>query len=574
VNWWRAEIARPIVARVMCSLGLTLWLSGAAHAISCSALDGRRFDADTTIVIDNFDPGQRVGFSVPLNTIIVIQPMGLLITGPANTTITLTSASFTIKFDAVVGGPITVLTSCTGSAALQGLVNALSVFAMGTTTTTYAALMDQQLLTRLQATQGPTRADLLKQQMADAERRAKEQAAQEKNKTGLGIFNNLNNLTQTGGAIVQNPVGAGQAAVQGVHQGLTQGVSQIPGVISQGAVESVNQIPASAADLIKNFLHGGGLWYAPEDSAPPVKRFSDGPGSPWRDATFKDALGYASPAQVPGSGSGRLPGLRTDPRATWSMWAEGIFTSFDRRGAAATDGHIVNLMGGVDYRFSRQLVAGAALGYEDQRFDTSFNAGRLRGRGATLAAYAGYLLSPQLNLMASVSAGAAFLNYDVLNSGVSGSYDAQRAFVTASLIRNWYSGPWRVTPRATLFYANEWRNGFTFSDGTRQPYATVNIGRLSLGPEAGYRILTLDGSAILEPSGFIALDCDLTQQQSIVAANGIVVTDNACGGRVGGGLNVSIPDQRLSGLFGFSYNSLFRSEQNSWTLSGRLGREF
>jgi outer membrane autotransporter protein len=357
-----------------------------------------------------------------------------------------------------------------------------------------------------------------------------------------------------------------------------------PATVVGGGILYIPSSIVSGTDAVGQFL---GLWYGPTAPASAVKRFSDGPDSPWRDETFHDArgyaaatqappggLGYAAAAPAPAGGSGRLPGLRTDPRAPWSAWADGVFTSFDRGGAAATDGHILNFMGGVDYRLTERFIAGGALGYEDQRFNTSFNSGHLGGRGPTLAAYAGYLLSPQLSVMATVTAGVAFLNYDVRDSGASGSYDAQRLFVSASLSRNWYSGRWRVTPRADLFYASERRDGFNFSDGSSQAGATVNIGRLSAGPEVGYLILTSQRRSTVEPTAFFALDCDLTRQNSIVGANGIVVTDNACGGRAGAGLNVVRPLLGLSSSLGFSYNSLFRSDQDSWTFTGRIAKEF
>jgi outer membrane autotransporter protein len=311
--------------------------------------------------------------------------------------------------------------------------------------------------------------------------------------------------------------------------------------------------------------------FAPSDPPSAVRRFSDAPDSPWRDATFVDALGYAQlPVKAPASG--QLPAFSSNPQAPWSVWTSGVYTSFDRGGAAAIDGHVANVMGGLDYRLTDRWLVGAALGYEDQRFDTSFNAGNFRGRGATIGPYASYKLTP--NLIANVFAGAAFLNYDVTATGATGSYHANRLFVSGSLVGTWSWERWRLSPRANLFYFSERRAGFTDSTGVVQPAASVNVGRVSVGPEVGYRFIAFDGRGLIEPTGFVALDCDLTSRAGIAAANGIVVTQSACGARIGSGLNVVAPVQGLSASIGVSYNSLFRADENSWTFQGRIGKQF
>jgi hypothetical protein len=307
-------------------------------------------------------------------------------------------------------------------------------------------------------------------------------------------------------------------------------------------------------------------------TAPAAARF-DGSAGPWGDPIFTGPLAYAAmPVKAP-NGSGKLPAhlLRSDPIARWSVWFNGIYTSFERSGAASTDGQTWTVMGGADYKLNARMLIGAALGYEDQRFNTAFDAGYFRGRGPTLGAYVATLLSP--NLIANVFAGAAFLDYSASNGTATGAYDARRWFISASLLGTWRSGPWRFSPRANVFYASERRDGFTDSIGTVLPGSTVNVGRVSIGPEVGYRHLMF-GRMMVEHFAFIALDCDLTSRKGITAANGIVVTDNTCGGRLGTGVNVLRGPNGMTGRFGISYNSLGRPDQSSWTIEGRTTMPF
>ncbi len=280
--------------------------------------------------------------------------------------------------------------------------------------------------------------------------------------------------------------------------------------------------------------------------------------SPWRDPVIARALAYAGAQGIPDAPAA------ANPRSPWSAWTDTTYTGFDRDGPAATDGHTSVVTGGLDYRFSSQpLIVGVMAGYENQKFDTTFNGGYLRGSGPSVGPYASWQLLPPVVL--NVAVGRAFLDYSMSDGTGVGNYNARRDYVSASLVGNWRDGPWRFTPRANIYYARENHDAYVNSAGAAVPGATVKLGRASVGPEIGYTVIAPGGAWAVEPFAFGALDCDTVNQPGIVAADGIVVTDSKCGGRAGGGLK-AITAGNFTGQVGAPYNSIGRSDQSSWSL--------
>ena len=292
---------------------------------------------------------------------------------------------------------------------------------------------------------------------------------------------------------------------------------------------------------------------------------SDDP--PWRDPVFVNGLAYTANAQAaPSRGT-----LQKIAGTHWSTWAEGIYTRFDRSGPAATSGHSEIVTGGLDYRVAGPFIAGFAFGYETQRFNTKFNGGFFRGSGPTIGPYASWLMSP--NVMVNVTAGLAALDHSVSDGSALGHYHATRYFASGSIIGTWRQGLWRFSPRVNAYYASDQRAGYVDTMGLAIPSGRVTAGRLSAGPEIGYSLLGPHGLSIVEPFMFAALECDFTNRGAIVATNGAVINDSACGGRAGGGIK-GLYASSVSSLLRTSYNSIGRSDQNSWTLQGQLQWNF
>jgi len=300
-----------------------------------------------------------------------------------------------------------------------------------------------------------------------------------------------------------------------------------------------------------------GLHFAPTGNAVPDN-------SPWRDPAVARALGYAGSPGLLGTPS------VTSPLSPWSAWTETTYSGFTRSGPASTSGHAGVVTGGLDYRVSQPLIVGVMLGYEDQKFDTTFNGGYLRGSGPTVAPYASWQVFAPVTL--NVSAGRGFLDYSMSDGSGVGNYDARRDFVSASLVGNWQSGPWRFTPRANYYYARENHDAYTDSNGAAVGASTIKVGQASAGPEVGYSIIAPGGAWVAEPFAFGALDCNTINQPGIIGINGIVVTDSKCGGRAGGGVKGTAGT--LSGLVGASYNSIGRSDQSAWSLQAVIQMRF
>ena len=292
-------------------------------------------------------------------------------------------------------------------------------------------------------------------------------------------------------------------------------------------------------------------------------------GSPWNDPALSAMLGYAANAKD--SASGQNNARQATAPSPWSIWAEAGYTPFAQYGQAATKGGLGLSMAAVEYQSPNSVLVGVAVAYENQRFNTSYNGGFFRASGAIVGPYAAVQLTP--NILAHVWAGTGFLNYSASDGIGAGSFKAQRYFVLGTIAGMWQFDHWRFSPRAGVLYLSERQDGFTDTTGLLIPGATVTTAKILVGPEIGYLVALPASPVILEPYGYLALECNLVGRNSYSLANGAVVADQACNGRVGPGLKI-YGEAGLSGGVSATYNSLGVANQNAWTIQGRVTKEF
>ena len=252
----------------------------------------------------------------------------------------------------------------------------------------------------------------------------------------------------------------------------------------------------------------------------------------------------------------------------WGLWAQARSGSYDRSGPTATDGTTNFVNGGVHYRLLPWLTAGVAIGHESQRFATRFNGGYFNGNGTTIAPYVSLRLSP--NVKFNLSAGYTDQSFNTSDGVLTGTFGGSRSFGSASLVGTWYAGAWRLSPRATVFYATTRTDAFTDSGFGNVPASTNSFGRFSIGPEVGYGIDLANGS--IEPYVFALLEHDFGDRGQFTA-NGFLYEPDTTGARVGGGVKLALI-RNWTGAVGASYNSLGRSNESAWTLEGRLSLGF
>ena len=81
-------------------------------------------------------------------------------------------------------------------------------------------------------------------------------------------------------------------------------------------------------------------------------------------------------------------------------------------------------------------------------------------------------------------------------------FDTTRWLARADLTGNWEFGQWRFTPSAGISYFEDEQDAYVDSNGIAITGQTVSLGRVTFGPEVGYRFKTSDGSEVKPFVGF------------------------------------------------------------------------
>lgn len=150
-------------------------------------------------------------------------------------------------------------------------------------------------------------------------------------------------------------------------------------------------------------------------------------------------------------------------------------------GSSATatmfDGNVNNLIGGVDYRVSKDFVAGVSTGYDRVKLNFTFsgltNSG-MTSNGWLVAPYASY----QINEMFSVDGAYGYAAGDVDSKtfGTTTTQKYDRNFLALNLNANYWLDDWQFTGKANYIAAQE-------------KVATTNkVEQFRLGGQAGYWI--------------------------------------------------------------------------------------
>lgn len=175
------------------------------------------------------------------------------------------------------------------------------------------------------------------------------------------------------------------------------------------------------------------------------------------------------------------------------VWANVGYSSidFDKAGSEF-DGDIWTGMGGLDYKFTEQFIAGMAFGYENIDLETTFNRGTLKADGWTFAPYALYRFTKTYSVDASV--GYSMVDYDLtrrdplVNTSITGKTDGNRYFGAVNLNGNWAEDQWRFGAKLGNLYVTETKDRFTESNGVVTGEQTTKVGQASLGGKVGYNL--------------------------------------------------------------------------------------
>ena len=176
----------------------------------------------------------------------------------------------------------------------------------------------------------------------------------------------------------------------------------------------------------------------------------------------------------------------------WNAWIKGNWNIYD---GTNFDGHTIDVMAGLDYRYSDTTIIGLLGGYGVSDFDvvSSGADGSFKGDSYSFGPYIGMKLSEHIKFKAL--AAYTFSDYANASGTTNGEFDAHRATIMAELTGTWNYDAFFVSPGIRFVYAQENQDGYTDSAGTTHSSLVIRAGRISIGPKIGYTHKYQDGGS-------------------------------------------------------------------------------
>ena len=253
----------------------------------------------------------------------------------------------------------------------------------------------------------------------------------------------------------------------------------------------------------------------------------------------------------------------------FNAWVSGGYTGIDAKDRGGEfDGRVINVVGGVDYKFTDRFIVGGSVGYENLDIDTTFNRGTFKGDGWGFGPYLGFKLSDQWRISGLFN--YSLLNYDVTNGNArtSGTFDATRWTTAANLSGDYKFNKWLFGPTAGVLYMQETQENYRDSANAAVDGGVIHLGRASAGGTLGYDF------GRVKPYAKLLGEYDFRHEAAVNLGNGVTASNDRLGAVVGGGVNFALVPNRVGGGIEATYNTLGRENLDVYTVKGRLAVKF
>ena len=185
----------------------------------------------------------------------------------------------------------------------------------------------------------------------------------------------------------------------------------------------------------------------------------------------------------------------------FDLWLEAHASRFeDNTGNGRRRGNLDMLYLGADVLAHKALLIGALVQFDRAKETSSVLGTNAEGTGWMAGPY----LSARLTKNVYFDARAAW-GQSTNTVSPYGTYDdkfeANRALYSAKLSGNWHAGQlgqWRISPSLELTSFSETQKAFTSKTGVAIGEQTVSLGRMTVGPEVGYRFV-MSNRSVFEP---------------------------------------------------------------------------
>lgn len=248
--------------------------------------------------------------------------------------------------------------------------------------------------------------------------------------------------------------------------------------------------------------------------------------------------------------------------SSFDFWVEGHFQRWsDDVANADRSGNFGILYVGADYLVQPWLLVGALAQFDTMMDNSDKTSAKVSGKGWMVGPYVGVKLSENVLFDARAAWGQSDNTVNPFGY-YSNKFETERWLAKASLTGNWHHGRWRFTPSVGVIYVAEEQQAYVDSLGVSISSQTSKIGRLTFGPEFGYKFRHDDGTTI-EPHVSIKgmWDFDKTAYKS--AVQGLLVSDDDFRVKIEGGLLFKAPNG-LAFRATVSHDGLGTADFSAW----------
>ena len=249
-----------------------------------------------------------------------------------------------------------------------------------------------------------------------------------------------------------------------------------------------------------------------------------------REAAQRSDLGGVSgPAPPPGS---------TRP-ALFDIWIEAHTSMYaDDTGGGKRRGNADLLYLGADVLVSKSVLVGALIQFDRAREQSSVLGTSVSGSGWMAGPYITARLSKNVLFDARAAWGQS-TNQITPFGTYQDSFATSRTLMSAKLSGNWHNGAWRFSPSVDVTYFQEQQKAYTSVTGAAVADQAVALGRVSIGPEVGYKFKTGNGG-VFEPYTSLKALWDF-KRDAVVSIGGMDVGTAAVRGKAEAGATYTTP---------------------------------
>jgi outer membrane autotransporter protein len=259
-------------------------------------------------------------------------------------------------------------------------------------------------------------------------------------------------------------------------------------------------------------------------------------------------------------------------RPGWDLWIEGQVSRYDdSTGGINREGLFSILYVGVDYAVGPGMIVGALVqvDHTDEDVKNPNLYGTVEGTGWMVGPYFGARISDNLIFDARAAWGRSSNDIELFSPDVGwrkGSFDTDRWLATAKLTGLWHHDGWRFSPHVGVAWGTEHQDAYSNSIDQSIGANRATIGRVTFGPEIGYRIMLEDGT-VVEPH--VSLEGIWNFHTEDLVVGGTVVSPDEFRAKLEAGVIFASPDGYRLRAAG-SYDGLGDSDFEAWSAKAWL----